>query len=96
MFRRPLNALSSRFPRFKAFREWFGKSRTRIKLAFVLTMHVLGAVTSMQAVMSDVPGCHWPNPATEDMIRALPAGGSPGSLQQDRAGRSRRASGDYP
>ncbi len=52
MLRRPLDALSNRCPRFKAFREWFVKRRTRIKVTFVLTMHVLGAVTSMQAVMS--------------------------------------------
>jgi len=52
MFRRPLDALSKRFPRFRAFRKWIGKRRKRIKIAFVLTMHVLGALTSVQAVMS--------------------------------------------
>lgn len=52
VFCRPLDALSERFPRFKVFREWAGKRRARLKYAFVLIMHLLGAVTSVQAVMA--------------------------------------------
>ena len=51
MFRKRLDALSERYPRFKAFREWLDRRRKRLRVAFVLVMHLLGAWTSVQAVM---------------------------------------------
>ena len=52
MLRRYLDALSERFPRFGAWRAWIGKRKTQLKVAFVVTMHILGALTSVQAVMA--------------------------------------------
>lgn len=52
MLRKTLDALSERYPCFGKCREWIGKRKTRLKVAFVVTMHVLGAVTSVQAVMA--------------------------------------------
>ena len=52
MFRKLSDRLSERYPRFKAFREWYVKRRRRVTVAFVFIMHVLGALTSVQAVMA--------------------------------------------
>jgi cardiolipin synthase len=52
MFQKPLDRLSDRFPRFGTFRNWFAERRRRIMAAFVIVMHVLGALSSVQAVMS--------------------------------------------
>ena len=52
MLRRFLDRLSERHPRFKRFREWVHKKRTQLVAAFVLTMHTLGALSSIQAIMS--------------------------------------------
>lgn len=38
--------------RWAAFRGWVKKRRRRIKITFIVVMHVLGALTSIQAVMS--------------------------------------------
>ncbi len=52
MFSRLLDSMSQRSPRFSAFREWSGKRRKRFKVAFAVLMHVLGVLTSVQAVMA--------------------------------------------
>ena len=52
MIRKLLDALSDRFPRFKRLREWASRRRRKFTVAFVVVMHVLGALSSMQAVMS--------------------------------------------
>ncbi len=52
MLRGLLDRLSERYPRFKTARDWWRKKRRQIKVAFVLVMHLLGAVTSVQAVMA--------------------------------------------
>ena len=52
MFRRSLDAMSRRFPRFNALREWVSPRRKRLRLTFVIVMHVIGALSSVQAVMS--------------------------------------------
>lgn len=52
MFRKTLDRLSDRYPRFAAFRTWFARRRRRLTVAFVIVMHLLGAISSVQAVMS--------------------------------------------
>lgn len=52
MLGRYLDALSERHPRFAACRQWLSKRKTRLKVAFVVIMHILGALTSVQAVMA--------------------------------------------
>lgn len=52
MFRKTLDRLSDRFPRFAAFRTWFARRRRQVKVALVIVMHTLGALSSVQAVMS--------------------------------------------
>lgn len=52
MFRRLLDSMSQRSGRFDAFRRWAGKRRKRLKVGFAIFMHVLGALTSVQAVMA--------------------------------------------
>ncbi len=52
MFHKLLQRLSDRSPRFAAFRTWWGRRRRRIKYAFVVVMHLLGAYSSVQAIMS--------------------------------------------
>ena len=52
MFRRMTDRLSNRFPRFKRFLEWRRRHRKKLIAAFVVTMHTLGAISSIQAIMS--------------------------------------------
>lgn len=52
MFRNTLDRLSDRSPRFARFRAWFARRRRQVTVAFVLLMHTLGALSSIQAVMS--------------------------------------------
>ncbi len=52
MLRTALDKLSDRSPRFASFRTWFARRRRRVKIGFVIVMHMLGALSSVQAVMS--------------------------------------------
>ena len=52
MFRKRFDAFCERRPKVAAIRTWVARKRQRLKFAFVITMHILGAVTSAQAIMS--------------------------------------------
>jgi cardiolipin synthase len=52
MFQKSLQRLSDRSPRFAAVRAWWHRRRRRIKITFAIVMHLLGAISSVQAVMS--------------------------------------------
>lgn len=49
---RLLDRLAARSPNFARLRDWIATRRKRLVGGFVLTMHVLGAFSSVQAVMS--------------------------------------------
>ena len=52
MLRRIADRLSDRFPRFGRFREWTRRRRRQLTALFVIVMHTLGALSSVQAIMS--------------------------------------------
>ena len=52
MFGRLLDRIAARFPRFGRFREWAAVRKKRIVAAAVVLMHLLGAASSVNAVMS--------------------------------------------
>ena len=52
MLSRILDKLSDRHPRFKRFREWTHRRRKQLVALFVVVMHTLGILSSIQAVMS--------------------------------------------
>ncbi|QDT56589.1 putative cardiolipin synthase YwiE [Caulifigura coniformis] len=52
MFSRSLDWLSARFPSFGALYAWAKRRRRRLIIGFVMLMHTLGAISSIQAVMS--------------------------------------------
>lgn len=52
MFRQRLDAFCEKHPRFAAFRKRMSQRRRQLKVAFVIIMHILGAISSVQAVMS--------------------------------------------
>lgn len=52
MLKNTLDRLSARFPRIGRVLEWCGRRKKRVIAAAVLLMHVLGAISSVNAVMS--------------------------------------------
>ncbi len=52
MFQQTFNRLSERFPWFRRFCDWAAPRRKRLVAGFVVIMHVLGAWSSVQAIMS--------------------------------------------
>ncbi|MHB8903068.1 MAG: cardiolipin synthase [Thermoguttaceae bacterium] len=52
MFRKPLNFLAHTPARARDLCRWIGKKRKRAAVGLFLVMHILGALTSIQAVMS--------------------------------------------
>ena len=47
-----LDRLSEKYPRFGSCRSWVSKRKKRLKISFVIVMHLLGAISSVQAVLS--------------------------------------------
>ncbi len=52
MIQRVLDKLSNRFPRFAAVRKWIAMRKKRFVVGLMFVMHVLGALCSVNAVMS--------------------------------------------
>ncbi len=52
MFQKQFDWMFARFPRFEVFCDWANRRRKRLMAVFVVVMHILGALSSMQAIMS--------------------------------------------
>ena len=51
MFETLKSRLAERFPRLTAFRAWVKRRRKRLIISFMISMHLLGAVSSVRAIM---------------------------------------------
>ncbi|MFP6675946.1 MAG: hypothetical protein VB878_12765, partial [Pirellulaceae bacterium] len=51
MFKKIASKLAERFPRLAAFGSWMRRRRKRLIIRFMVVMHIVGALTSIRAIM---------------------------------------------